>query len=156
MDDAGYLDEAIALATQALTDDRGGPFGAVVVKDGRILGRSRNLVLERHDPTAHAEVLAIRGACRALGTHDLSGCTLYTSSEPCPMCLGAVLWARIERVVYAVDRHGAAEAGFDDALFYEWMASGDGDRRVRLEHRPDEEARRVMEAWTRRSDRLGY
>ena len=156
MDDAACMHEAIELARLALDDDVGGPFGSVVVKDGQVVGRGRNRVLADEDPTAHAEVLAIRDACRHLGTHDLSGCTVYASSEPCPMCLGALFWARVARIVYAVDREGAAQAGFDDAYFYEQLCRVDSERAVSMELRADPEARRVMEAWTRRPDRRSY
>ena len=95
-------------------------------------------------------------ACRQLGTHDLSSCTVYASSEPCPMCLGALFWARVARIVYAVDRAAAAEAGFDDAFFYEQICGTEAERAVPVEHRPEPEARRVMEAWARRADRRAY
>ncbi len=156
MNDATFLREAIDLAREALDDDVGGPFGAVVVRDERVVGRGRNRVLADRDPTAHAEVLAVRDACRHLDTHDLSGCTVYASSEPCPMCLGALFWARVERIVYAVDRQGAAQAGFDDARFYEQMCTTENERSVRMEHHADPEARRVMDAWSRRADRRSY
>lgn len=156
MDDAACMHEAIELARLALDDDVGGPFGSVVVKDEQIVGRGRNRVLADRDPTAHAEVLAIRDACRHLGTHDLSGCTVFASSEPCPMCLGALLWARVARIVYAVDRAGAAEAGFDDATFYEQMCRAKSERSVPMEHRASAEARRVMDAWAHRADRRLY
>jgi len=156
MDEAQHMAEAVALARRALEDDVGGPFGAVVVKDGAGVGRGRNEVVGRCDPTAHAEVLAVRDACARLGTHDLTGCTVYASAEPCPMCLGALLWARVERVVYAVDRTGAARAGFDDERFYEALCSEGADTPLRLDHRPDDQAREVMEAWARRPGRPTY
>lgn len=156
MDDAGFLSEAVGLARKALEDDDGGPFGAVVVKDGRVVGRGRNLVLAGCDPTAHAEVMAIRDACRHLGTHVLAGCTVYTSAEPCPMCLGALYWARVDRIVYGVDRHAAAAAGFDDAFFYEEMCRRLEDRHVAMDHVPREDARTVMEAWKKRPGRIDY
>ena len=156
MDDAAGLQEAIRLARKALDDDVGGPFGAVVVQDGRIVGRGRNRVLADHDPTAHAEVVALRAAGRALGTHDLDGSTVYASSEPCPMCLGALYWARVSRVVFAVDRGAAAAAGFDDAFLYEELARPAEERRLGLEHHPVEEAADVMRRWAGRSDRTLY
>ena len=156
MDDAAGLRAAIELARCALEDDVGGPFGAVVVKDGVIRGRGRNRVLADRDPTAHAEVLAIRDAGRRLDTHDLSGCTVYASSEPCPMCLGALYWARVSRVVYAVDRQAAAAAGFDDAWLYEELGRDDAGRRLRTDHLPVEDAAAVMRAWAARPDRRLY
>lgn len=154
--DDTYMREAIELARRALDDDVGGPFGSVVVKDGRVVGRGRNRVLADRDPTAHAEVLAVRDACRSLGTHDLTGCTVYASSEPCPMCLGALLWARVARIVYAVDRAGAAEVGFDDVFFYAEIERPADQREVPMVHLVDPEALRVMEAWAQREDRQSY
>ena len=156
MDDAGFLREAVELARESLTDDAGGPFGAIIVLDGRIVGRGRNRVLAQRDPTAHAEIVAIRDACDRLRTHELGRTTAYTSSEPCPMCLGALYWARVDRIVYAVDRQGAARAGFDDAFFYDDMCRDPADRHVRTEHLPMEEALAVIQAWRRRPDRQGY
>ena len=155
MDDAQYMAEAVALSRKALADD-GGHFGAVIVKDGVIVGRGRNRVTARRDPTAHAEVLAVRDACQTLDTHDLSGCTAYATSEPCPMCLGALLWARVSKVIYAVSTSGAAAAGFDDVRFYEQMRGDADDRDLAMVHQPDEEARRVIEAWAQRPDRKPY
>lgn len=116
-----WLGEAVALAVQNVADG-GGPFGAVVVRDGAVLGVGVNRVTLDNDPTAHAEVTAIRRTCAALGTFSLAGATLYTSCEPCPLCMSAALWARLDRVVYAADRHDAAEGGFDDREFYELFA----------------------------------
>lgn len=112
MDDNAFLKEAIALARQGMERGDGGPFGCAIVKDGRIIGRGNNRVTSTNDPTAHAEVVAIRDACRSLGDFQLSGCVLYTSCEPCPMCLGAIYWARPERVVFAGTCTDAADAGF--------------------------------------------
>jgi tRNA(Arg) A34 adenosine deaminase TadA len=156
MNDATYLDQAIALARQALDDDDGGPFGAVIVRDDEILGRARNRVLADHDPTAHAEVLAIRDACDRLGTHDLEGATLYASCEPCPMCLGAIYWAGISRVVFAVDRVDAAESGFRDAFFYEELCRPFEERKVEMEHRDVAAGHEVMRRWSARAGRKLY
>ncbi len=120
--DEEFLRRAIALSMENARGSSGGPFGAIVVKDGRIVGEGVNSVTTTNDPTAHAEVMAIRDACRKLGTFDLKGATIYTSCEPCPMCLTAILWARIGRMVYACDRNDAAAAGFDDSWFYEQVA----------------------------------
>lgn len=119
-----HLGQAIALAT-ASAREGGGPFGALVVTVDGAAFEGVNRVTATNDPTAHAEVTAIRAACAGLGTFDLRGAVLYTSCEPCPMCLGAALWARIDRVVFAADRHDAAEAGFDDAAFYSYFESED-------------------------------
>jgi guanine deaminase len=117
-DDAHWLDRAIELATLNVSDG-GGPFGAVVVRDGLAVAEGQNRVTATLDPTAHAEVVAIRAACQLLGDFSLAGTTLYASCEPCPLCLSAALWARVDRVVYAADREDAARGGFDDREFYE-------------------------------------
>ncbi|SKC51461.1 nucleoside deaminase [Krasilnikoviella flava] len=119
--DAAHLEKAVTLAVDSVAN-AGGPFGAVIVtRDGRVV-EGNNRVTQDHDPTAHAEVTAIRRACAELGTHDLSGAVLYSSCEPCPMCLASALWARVDAVYFAADRHDAAAAGFDDAAFYDYFA----------------------------------
>jgi len=118
MNESEWLAHCVELATKNVTDG-GGPFGALVVKDGTIVSTGVNQVTTTLDPTAHAEVVAIRRACRELGTFRLDGCLLVSSCEPCPMCLSSALWARVDRVIYAADRHDAAKAGFDDLAFYE-------------------------------------
>ncbi|GAB4083662.1 nucleoside deaminase [Myceligenerans cantabricum] len=120
LDDDRWLARAVTLATENVAHG-GGPFGAVVVRDGAEIAVGVNRVTLDLDPTAHAEVVAMRAACQALGTHELSGATLYSSCEPCPLCLTASLWARLDRIVFAADRHDAAEAGFDDRAFYELL-----------------------------------
>ena len=134
----------------------GGPFGAVVARDGEIVAEGSNRVLSATDPTAHAEIVAIREAARAQGDFDLSGCTLYASCEPCPMCLGAILWARIDRVVYANTRSDAAEIGFDDEVFYREMAAPRERRSLRCDHLPSAEAREVFAEWESTEDRPKY
>lgn len=119
--DLAWLDHALDLAI-ANVDAGGGPFGAVVVRDGAVVAVGQNRVTRDLDPTAHAEVVAIRAACRTLGSFALDGCTLYASCEPCPLCLASSLWARLDRVVYAADRHDAARGGFDDLAFYDLFA----------------------------------
>jgi tRNA(Arg) A34 adenosine deaminase TadA len=117
-----YLGLAIAEAKAGATAGQGGPFGAVVVKDGVVIAKASNAVVANNDPTAHAEVQAIRSACATLGTFQLEGCDIYASCEPCPMCLGAILWARPRALYYAATRVQAAQAGFDDAVFYQALA----------------------------------
>jgi guanine deaminase len=124
-----FLGLAIAAAIHGAKAGQGGPFGAVVVKDGVVIAKASNAVVANNDPTAHAEVQAIRAACAALGTFQLDGCDVYASCEPCPMCLGAILWARPRAVYFAATRLAAAEAGFDDAVFYQTLA---GDTTVPL------------------------
>ena len=151
-----HLRHAIALSAKAIEDDVGGPFGAVVVKDGQVVGEGRNRVLASHDPTAHAEVQAIRAAARNLGTHDLGGSVLYTSCEPCPMCLAAAYWARVERIVYAAGQEDAAAIGFDDAAFYAELERPYEDRSVPMQQMLREDAREAMDAWAARDDRQLY
>ncbi len=147
--------EALRLARESI-DSGGGPFGAVVVRGDDIVGRGRNRVVESQDPTAHAEVLAIRDAARTLGTHDLADCTIYTSCEPCPMCLAAIYWARLGQVVYGALRTDAAAVGFDDELIYEEIALPPEKRKVAFEREGQAEALEVLEAWKRKPDRLEY
>lgn len=113
-----FMNEAIKLSINAIHNHEGGPFGAVVVKDGKIVGKGNNMVTSLNDPTAHAEVMAIRDACKNLNTFQLKGCVIYTSCEPCPMCLGAIYWARPDKVIYACTRKDAEDIGFDDNFIY--------------------------------------
>ncbi len=117
--DRHFMRIALALATKGMHQGAGGPFGCVIVKGGKVIGQGYNRVLETNDPTAHAEVVAIRDACAALSTFQLEECTVYSTCEPCPMCLGAIYWARPERVVFSATREDAASIGFDDAFIYE-------------------------------------
>ncbi|GAA1822039.1 nucleoside deaminase [Agromyces salentinus] len=154
----GYLARAVDLAT-ANVEHGGGPFGAIVVSaDGRIF-EGVNRVTANLDPTAHAEITAIRAACQGLGTFDLTGAALYSSCEPCPMCLAASLWARIERVSFAADRDDAADAGFDDAVFYRYFDGAEADRRTMPVERIDlghERAVAPFTAWKQNATRIDY
>jgi guanine deaminase len=154
--DREYLREAIQLARQGMEDGRGGPFGCVIVKDGQVIGKGCNKVTSSNDPTAHAEIIAIRDACRLLGHYQLTGCTLYASCEPCPMCLGAIYWARPKRVVYAATREQAAAAGFDDAFIYREIELPVGERRIVFEQAADEGAEEVFDSWRERGDKSLY
>lgn len=122
-----YMQEAIAEARAGITNKHGGPFGAVIVKDGKIVGRGHNRVLADHDPTGHGEVNAIRDACANLRTHDLSGCTLYTTAAPCPMCKGAILWSNISKVYYGCTTSDTDLIGFRDEVFYNNWNSNDSN-----------------------------
>ncbi len=122
MNDTEFMRRAVELSRACIEALEGGPFGAVIVKDGRIVAEGRNTVTSANDPTAHAEVVAIRNACRALATYSLAGCEIYASSEPCPMCLSAIYWARLDGIVYANTRAEAARIGFDDDLIYQEVA----------------------------------
>ncbi|HMN06239.1 MAG TPA: nucleoside deaminase [Flavobacteriales bacterium] len=156
LDDEQFLRQAIALALEGMERGDGGPFGCVIVKDGRVVGQGNNRVLSSNDPTAHAEVVAIRAACSGLGSFQLEGCTLYTSCEPCPMCLGAIYWARPDRVVFAATRHDAASAGFDDSLIYDELPLPHTQRRVRTEQALRDEARELFDRWNAKEDKVRY
>jgi guanine deaminase len=150
------MEEAIRLATESARSALGGPFGAVIVKNGTIIARGTNLVTSTRNPTAHAEVNAIVEACRMLDDFELKGCELYASCEPCPMCLGAIFWARLERVYFAATRIDASNAGFDDQLFYEESEKLYSDRRVPFEQVMHEEALAAFQAWNENGKRTGY
>ena len=150
------MQEAVEMAIENVRAGRGGPFAALVVKDGEVVARGTNLVTSSQDPTAHAEVVAIRRACRSLGTFQLDGCDLYTSCEPCPMCLGAIYWARLDRVFYAGTREDAAAAGFDDHFIYDEIALTPAERHIAMIPLMRDEAQRAFAAWTDDDDRVEY
>src|SRR5580698_9619903 len=154
--DREYLREAIELARQGVAAGLGGPFGCVIVRDGQVVGRGCNAVTSSNDPTAHAEIVAIRDACRQLGNYQLSDCVLYASCEPCPMCLGAIYWARPKRVVYAATREQAAAAGFDDAFIYREIGVPMEERRIVFEQAAEGEAEEVFDLWRERGDKSLY
>jgi guanine deaminase len=134
----------------------GGPFAALVVKDGAAIAAGSNRVTASNDPTAHAEIVAIREACRALGSFQLSGCEVYCSCEPCPMCLGALFWARPARIFFAATAADAAAAGFDDSLIYRQLALPEAERAIPAIHVADPSAQRPFEAWAARPDKVRY
>lgn len=142
-----FMREAIRLAREGMLAGQGGPFGAVVVKDGQIIGRGNNRVLLTNDPTTHAEIVAIREACKTLGNYQLTACDIYTSCEPCPMCLGAIYWARPERLFYACTRQDAAEIGFDDAFIYNELNVLLPNRKIPSQQLLREEGITVFELW---------
>jgi tRNA(Arg) A34 adenosine deaminase TadA len=151
-----FMRRAIELARQGMENNAGGPFGCVVVRDGEIIGEGNNSVTSLNDPTAHAEVIAIREACRSLGTFQLEGSVIYTSCEPCPMCLGAVYWARPAQVFYACDRSDAAEIGFDDDFIYRELDKENADRELPLQTLMRDEALEVFRAWAAKPDKVEY
>lgn len=153
---AEFMRRAIALAMENVRSGRGGPFGALVVKDGRVIAKGTNRVTSAKDPTAHAEIVVIREACRALGDFQLTGCELYTTCEPCPMCLGAIYWARPARVFYAGLAADAADAGFDDAFIYEEMKKQPAARRIPMTQLLRDEVLKVFAAWKRKPDKTPY
>ncbi len=148
--------EAIRLSIEGMRNGEGGPFGAVVVKDGEIIGRGNNRVAATNDPTAHAEVVAIRQACQHLGHFQLDGCTLYTSCEPCPMCLGAVYWARPDRIFYACTKADAAVIEFDDDFIYKEMETPLPERKIPAVQLLRTEGLKAFEEWKEKSDKVVY
>lgn len=146
---------AIGLACDSVRTG-GGPFGAVIVRDGTVVADGSNRVAPNLDPTAHAEMQAIRAACAVLGRFDLRGCTIYTSCEPCPMCLAALHWARIDRIVFAASQHDAAAAGFDDAVIYDEIARPHAERRTPIEQQGADRAGEPFAAWAAHEARTRY
>lgn len=144
-DPAKFMQRAIDLSRQGMEAGDGGPFGAVVVRGDEIVGEGWNRVIAANDPTAHAEVLAIRAACRQLGSFNLNGCELYASAEPCPMCLGAIYWSRLDRIYFANTAADAAAIGFDDALFYEQLLLAEEHRLIPQVRLPSPQALRVFQ-----------
>ena len=151
-----FLRRAIALATENVVSGAGGPFGAVIVRDGRIVGEGVNTVTAAHDPTAHAEVNAIRAASKALGTFSLAGCQLYTSCEPCPMCLAAAYWARIDAIYYGASAADAARAGFDDAFLYDEFRKDSAERKLPATQLLGDEAWSSFAAWIASPNKIAY
>lgn len=154
--DQKMMDLAIALAQDGMDNDKGGPFGAVVVRDGEVIASAYNRVTGSDDPTAHAEVRALRLAAEMLGSFDLSDCELYTSSEPCPMCFGAVYWSRVQRVYFANTRADAARIGFDDSFIYEELAKPAESRSIPFIKVDEPKALQVFERWLQKPDRVEY
>ena len=153
--DKKFLVQAIALAEKSIHEG-GGPFGAIIVKDDEIIAWGNNKVVKDHDPTAHAEIIAIRNACKKLGTYELKGCTIYSNCEPCPMCLGALYWTRIDKIVYASSRHDAAQIGFNDAFIYDELALMPNRRSIIMEQLVVPEAAHVFQQWCEKSDKKMY
>ena len=155
MDEMTFMRRAIELSASCTWSDEG-PFGAVVVKDGRIVGEGVNRVVPTGDPTAHAEIVAIRAACEATGSHVLDGAVLYTSCEPCPMCLGAAWWARVKEIVYANNRADAAAIGFDDDAIYQEVAAPLHSRKLPMRRLGAAEALEVFRLWHAKPDKVPY
>lgn len=156
LDEQQFMRRAIELAQEGVRAGLGGPFGAVVVKDGKIVAEGQNCVPSSNDPTAHAEVVALRRACEKLGAFHLKGCVVYASCEPCPMCLSALYWAHVDRVYYAGTRVDAANAGFDDEMLYRELAAPIEARSLPLERLLAEEASAAFDAWGDKPDRVEY
>ena len=150
------MQEAIRLADDGMRSGRGGPFGCVIVRRGEIVARGNNRVTSTNDPTAHAEVTAIREACRDLGTFQLTDCELYTSCEPCPMCLAAIYWARIPTVFYGNTRADAAAIGFDDDFIYQQIPLPPAERAIKMEPLLRDAAHTTFQAWAEKADKVRY
>ena len=148
--------EAIRLSFDTMRSNTGGPFGCVVVKDGKIIARGVNKVVSMNDPTAHAEVVAIREACQALNDFQLTGCEIYTSCEPCPMCLSAIYWARPDKVYYANTKEDAAKINFDDAFIYKEIQADLNNRKIPVERLLHEEAILAFYEWQKKDDKILY
>jgi len=151
-----FMRRAIALSRQKMEENCGGPFGAVIVKNNAVIGEGWNRVTSSHDPTAHAEVTAIRSACQAIGDFSLRGCEIYTSCEPCPMCLAAIYWARLERIYYANTRQDAAAIGFDDDFLYREINLPAAARTKPISRALPEEAKIVFDDWSKKTDKTHY
>lgn len=154
-----FLNESLELAKQSINNN-GGPFGAIIVKDNQIISRGNNQVTKSNDPTAHAEVVAIRGACIKLGSHELKDCILYASSEPCPMCLSAIYWAHIESVYYVNDCNQAKAIGFDDSFIYKELALSHEDKKIPLYQEKNEltklKGEEIFKLWDNKKDKISY
>jgi guanine deaminase len=151
-----FMARAIELAIENVRSGKGGPFGAAIVKDGKIIAEGTNSVTSTNDPTAHAEVMAIRDACEKLGTFQLDGCELYTSCEPCPMCLGAIYWARPDRMYYAGTAADASRVGFDDSFIYKEIPLPPAERKLQMIHIMREEAQEAFRAWEKQPNKIPY
>ena len=154
--DNPFMARAIQLAVENVRSASGGPFGAVIVKDGGIVAEGANQVTSSNDPTAHAEVLAIRAACAKLKTFELHDCDIYTSCEPCPMCLGAIYWARLSRIYFASAAADASKAGFDDSLIYREIAQPHAQRAIPMIQVMHEESLAAFRAWEEKPNKISY
>ena len=151
-----FMREAIKCSLEGMNSNAGGPFGAVIVKDGEIIAKGWNKVTSTNDPTAHAEVTVIREACKKLGTFDLTGCEIYTSCEPCPMCLSACYWAGLKKIYYGNTRKDAADINFDDDFIYKEIPLPMENRTIPMEQVNREEAIKAFEEWLKKQDKIEY
>ena len=151
-----FMMEAIALSKKGVENNEGGPFGCIVVKGDRIVGRGNNKVTSTNDPTAHAEIVAIRDACKNLNSFQLEDCEIYTSCEPCPMCLGAIYWARPQKVYFGNTRKDAADINFDDSMIYEELIKNMEERKIPITSLCRDEAHKIFEMWREKPDKTFY
>jgi tRNA(Arg) A34 adenosine deaminase TadA len=156
MDNIEFMQEAIMLSIENVENATGGPFAAVIVKDGKIIAKGVNQVTATNDPTAHAEVVAIREACKVLNSFQLNGCEIYTTCEPCPMCLGAIYWARPDKLYYANTKEDAAEINFDDKFIYEEIAKPMHERKLFTRQLLREEALQAFKSWRESTEKIEY
>lgn len=154
--DKSFMKRAVQIARKGMNNNEGGPFGCVIVKDGKIIAEGNNRVIANNDPTAHAEIVAIRKACKKLGAFELTGCEIYTSCEPCPMCLGAIYWARPDKVYFAATRKDAAEAGFDDDFIYKELEIPVDERSIPMKPFYSEPAIKLFSDWKNKEDKTEY
>jgi len=151
-----FMQRAIELSLKNIKENRGGPFGAVIVKDNKIIAEGTNLVTSTNDTTAHAEITAIRSACKVLNNFHLNGCQMYTSCEPCPMCLGAAYWANLEKIFYANTKHDAAKIGFDDSFIYDQLNKPYESRKIPMINTPNNAAIEAFTLWAGKQDKIPY
>jgi tRNA(Arg) A34 adenosine deaminase TadA len=151
-----FMKEAVDMAIKGMENNEGGPFGCIVVKDGKIVGRGNNKVTSTNDPTAHAEISAIRDACKNLNSFQLDGCTIYTSCEPCPMCLGAIYWARPDKVFFGSNKKDAADVGFDDDFIYKEIDLDYDKRSIPFEQISRKDALKAFQIWDEKEDKTAY
>ena len=151
-----YHGKIYSMSKNGLESGKGGPFGCVIVKDGKIIGEGNNQVTSTNDPTAHAEMVAIRNACKNINSFQLEGCEVYTSCEPCPMCLGAIYWARPDKIYFANNRSDAAEIGFDDAFIYDEIGEKIENRKIQMEPLGRMEALEIFKQWKLKTDKIEY
>jgi len=154
--DKKYLSQAVQLAQNKSADGKNGPFGAVITQEDEIISKGWNQVVQNQDPTAHAEIIALRKACEELDRHDLSNCVIYSSCEPCPMCLSAIYWARLKKVVFAADKHEAAQIGFDDRNILNELGKNWEDRELEMKQIKLESAKNVFEKWKNNPNKIMY
>ena len=154
--DIQFLNQSVEISNQNMLANKGGPFGAVIIKNGKVISEGSNLVTSTNDPTAHAEVTAIRNACKNLNTFDLSGCEIYSSCEPCPMCLSAIYWARLDKIYFANTRSDAAAIGFDDDFLYQEIPKNIADRKIECIHVHSDFAKNVFNDWQLKQDKIAY
>jgi len=151
-----FMKVAIDLAFEGMHENKGGPFGAVIVQNGVIVGRGNNQVTSTNDPTAHAEIVAIRDACKQLNTFELNECVIYTTCEPCPMCLAAIYWTHINKIFYGSTKHDAANINFDDSFIYDEIMKNNAERKLNMEQISRDQTIELFNEWQNKTDKISY